>query len=97
MFSAEILLRIVEILAECCIITSEGAFSNSLSSSAKTLGSVPCNFWVHIHAVQQKNGYWYKKIENRKCRKSTPRKRQVKVSSEMNLNSIIFSEKWPKP
>jgi len=36
MFIAEILLRILEILAECCIITIEGAFSNSLSSSAKT-------------------------------------------------------------
>lgn len=35
MFSAEILFRILEILAECCIITIEGAFSNSLSSSAK--------------------------------------------------------------
>jgi hypothetical protein len=35
MLSAKTLLRIVEILAACCAITGEGAFSNSLSSSAK--------------------------------------------------------------
>jgi hypothetical protein len=35
MFSAKTLFRIEEILAACCAINGEGAFSNSLSSSAK--------------------------------------------------------------
>lgn len=100
MFSANTLLRIEEILAACCAITGEGAFSNNLSSSAETNRHNFIKFTTHSESWKQ---YTCRENNNTKFNSETyepqnkhPNNRSINLRGDILPNADVLHTTWFK-